>query len=106
MFFMLYMDIKRALPNVNIILGGPEVSYDAEKIISENPLIDYIICGEGETSFPALIKHIIFGSNLTDGVYFDNGNRVVKTYSEYLPDFSVINIPYETDFKDAAGKVI
>ena len=99
-------DIKRALPNVNIILGGPEVSYDAEKIISENPLIDYIICGEGETSFPALIKHIIFGSNLTDGVYFDNGNRVVKTYSEYLPDFSVINIPYETDFKDAAGKII
>lgn len=40
--------------NAKILLGGPEVSYNAEEILSENPFVDYIICGEGEEPFAKL----------------------------------------------------
>ncbi len=42
--------IKAINPNVKILLGGPEVSYEWENIISLDE-IDYIITGEGEIPF-------------------------------------------------------
>src|SRR5690606_24739050 len=45
---VLTSDLKKVLPSVKVILGGPEVSYDAEALLGSNPNIDYIIAGEGE----------------------------------------------------------
>lgn len=42
--------IKALKPSVQILLGGPEVSYDWQEII-QRPEVDYIITGEGETPF-------------------------------------------------------
>ena len=42
--------IKSLNPDCKILLGGPEVSYENEDIISQNE-IDYIISGEGEIPF-------------------------------------------------------
>lgn len=42
--------IKALNPNTQILLGGPEVSYDWQEVI-ERPEVDYIITGEGETPF-------------------------------------------------------
>lgn len=52
--------LKQNLPNVIIVLGGPEVSYCARDIIKNNLQIDYILTGEGEESFPDFLKAIIF----------------------------------------------
>ena len=41
--------------NVQIVLGGPEVSYNAKEIL-ENHDIDYVISGEGELPFALLCK--------------------------------------------------
>lgn len=48
--------IKKQNPNVKILLGGPEVSYEWETIIAEDS-IDYIITGEGEIPFEKLLQH-------------------------------------------------
>ena len=63
-------EIKKILPSVKIIWGGPEVSYKSENYL--NGFTDYIICGEGEEKFTELItkleqgeiigQRIIFGS--------------------------------------------
>lgn len=50
--------IKMALPNTIIILGGPEVSYNARNILCENNNVDYIISGEGEKPFAVLLNSI------------------------------------------------
>ena len=51
-------NIKKINKNVKIILGGPEVTYQSEKILKENPSVDYVIIGEGEETFPALMNYL------------------------------------------------
>ena len=51
-------NIKKIKKDVKIILGGPEVTYQSEKILKENPTVDYVIIGEGEETFPALINYL------------------------------------------------
>ncbi len=47
--------IKNALPETVIILGGPEVSFNAGDVLRDEPLIDYVISGEGELPFARLL---------------------------------------------------
>lgn len=54
-------DLKKVSPGTKIVLGGPEVSFESEKLIQANPSIDYIIAGEGEVAFKRLLKHIQSG---------------------------------------------
>lgn len=47
---------RKIMPEVLIWLGGPEVSYDAEETLRENPAVDGILCGEGEETFRLLAE--------------------------------------------------
>ncbi len=49
--------LKKADSNIIITLGGPEVSFNAEKVLAENPHITHIVCGEGETKMAEFIKN-------------------------------------------------
>ncbi|MCH7320747.1 B12-binding domain-containing radical SAM protein [Solibacillus sp. MA9] len=49
--------LKTVLPNVKIVLGGPEVSYDVHDWLRKHDEIDYIIMGEGEVSFKEMLRH-------------------------------------------------
>ena len=51
-------DIKNFLPQIKIVLGGPEVSYCAEHVFIENPEIDFILSGEGEYPFAKLMTEL------------------------------------------------
>ncbi len=66
--------------NVPIILGGPEVSYRAKSVLKNYSYADYVISGEGEESFPALLNAI--ENNLTlkiPGVsYRENRNSIIS----------------------------
>ena len=48
--------MKKLLPDVQIWLGGPEVSFDADKLLSANPFLTGVICGEGEETFFQLVS--------------------------------------------------
>ena len=44
-------NLKKICPQVEIIFGGPEVSYDAEKVLQRYPFVDLVMVGEGENTF-------------------------------------------------------
>ncbi|WP_125141169.1 B12-binding domain-containing radical SAM protein [Clostridium transplantifaecale] len=52
----LVRDLKKVLPQVQIWLGGPEVSYDAEAVLRELPEVKGIMAGEGEETFYHLVE--------------------------------------------------
>ncbi len=45
--------LRAALPKAVLVLGGPEASFQAEHWLLQGA--DYVLCGEGERSFPALV---------------------------------------------------
>lgn len=47
--------LKNLRPDIKILLGGPEVSYDWEAVL-RLPFVDYIITGEGETPFAEFLR--------------------------------------------------
>src|SRR6478735_2788118 len=52
--------LKRVAPQVTVVLGGPEVSYEtAEQRIAQ--LADYVVTGWGDVTFPQLCRQILHG---------------------------------------------
>jgi len=49
--------IGKILPRTKIVLGGPEVSYNAEEWLDQYSCIDYIISGAGEAGWEYLLEN-------------------------------------------------
>lgn len=82
-------EYKKLCPSVPIWVGGPEVSYEVEAFLRENPYIDGVMIGEGEDTFRELCAYYHANSDM------DNVNA-----SKKLADISGIA------FRDANGSVI
>ena len=52
----LVRDIHKVLPDADIWLGGPEVSYDAPELLTREPEVFGIMKGEGEEMFAGLLN--------------------------------------------------
>lgn len=52
-------DIKKVLPQTDIWLGGPEVSYLSEQFLKGNPQVKGIMRGEGEVTFRELVSFYV-----------------------------------------------
>ena len=80
--------IKAARPEVTIVLGGPEISFEWEnEAISED--CDYIVTGEGDLAFPALCRRILNGQPPADRVIAGGCpplNQVRMPYAEYTEE--------------------
>lgn len=50
--------LRLALPDVRLVLGGPEVAYRAPDLLRELPEADYVLQGEGESALPMLLRSI------------------------------------------------
>ncbi|CDN46159.1 Radical SAM domain protein [Paenibacillus sp. P22] len=61
--------LRKIAPDVRIVMGGPEVSYDTAEWMEKLPEVDFIIFGEGEETFHHLLQeidgegkyHLVFG---------------------------------------------
>jgi radical SAM superfamily enzyme YgiQ (UPF0313 family) len=75
--------IKRVRPEIIIILGGPEVSYETEsqEIVR---LANHVITGEADLKFAEVCRAILQGDS-----------KPAKIIPAELPDFSRIALPYE-----------
>jgi len=71
--------VKSRLPDAVIILGGPEVSYHADAVLREEPLVEYVISGEGEKPFALLLNAICKGKRAVGipGVCYREGDQTV-----------------------------
>lgn len=62
-------DLHKVLPDTDIWLGGPEVTYDAPELLSKEPELLGVMKGEGEDTFSALLKcYEILGSSVRQNV--------------------------------------
>lgn len=87
-------DLKKMLPETRIFFGGPEVSFDAENILTENYWLDAVLCGEGEELLPKAIDGLKSG-NMPDGVMFRNGAAIAgNDIYQYVSDLSSVISPY------------
>lgn len=50
--------LKKVMPEVTIVLGGPEVSYDTEYWMKRAAHVDIIVMGEGEEVFHRLLQEL------------------------------------------------
>ena len=77
--------------NITLILGGPEVSYNAEYYINNN-LCNYVIKNEGEESFDLLLKYLDgkWDLNSVPNLYHKNGFTFDK-----LVDLSKTKMAYD-----------
>lgn len=75
--------LKRVAPDVVIVLGGPEVSYEstAQDIVK---MADYLITGWGDVTFPALCKQIL-----------DGPKPLMKIHAGVQPPLAELTMPYQ-----------
>jgi len=87
--------LKRIRPEITIILGGPEVSYEVE----HQPIVqmaDFVITGEADLKFAEVCSRLLAGEPLPD-----------KIIPAELPDFSRLALPYSLyDERDVAHRII
>ena len=53
----LLTEIPKIMPKLPVWLGGPEVSFDPERVLQEYPMVKGIMAGEGEETFYQLVSH-------------------------------------------------
>lgn len=71
---------KEHMPEVRIVLGGPEVYPIAEEVLKNNGFIDLIVRNEGEVTFYELLRCNFEGDNFRNipGITFRNNSSVVN----------------------------
>lgn len=79
--------IKDLYPDVTIVFGG--ANYDGEmgmEYFRAFPFIDYVVVGEGEEVFPALVRRILEGesTNFPSGAAYREGDQVRLTRNPSL----------------------
>ncbi len=89
--------IKEWNPKKPVVMGGSHVSSDPEGVL-ESPDVDYVVLGEGEVRFPALLKGIEEGHveaiQEMDGIgYRKNGMIYVNSLQTFIQDLDVIPHP-------------
>ena len=105
-------ELHKVAPAIRIWLGGPEVSFDSDKLMQENPFVEGIIQGEGEITFYEMtgvwaenkelsdVKGIIYRDR--DGCLHQNPARPIMSLDEVpfiyqnLDEFKNKILYYET----------
>ena len=104
--------VKAVRPDIKIVLGGPEVSFTADELLERCPNIDYIVQGEGEEAFYALVTALQLGNDGLNPVIPGvrgrrNGSILGSAEAVEVRDLSTIPFPYtEEDMKDLEHKII
>ena len=104
--------VKAVRPDIKIVLGGPEVSFTADKLLERCPNIDYIVQGEGEEAFHALVTALQLGNDGLDPVIPGvrgrrHGSILGSAEAVEVRDLSTIPFPYtEEDMDDLEHKII
>ncbi len=89
--------LKQLNPEIKILLGGPEVSYEYDDFIAKEE-VDYIIVGEGEIPFSLFLDHYPNIDQVPNLVHKSEGEVKMfpKDLTFNLEEYKGIN-PYEDD---------
>ncbi|MFF5397858.1 B12-binding domain-containing radical SAM protein [Peribacillus butanolivorans] len=101
--------LKKINPELVIILGGPEVTYDVGEWLDQIPGADFIVIGEGEVTFKALLSEIEGANDYkkVGGIaYRQDGKKVIQPQNGKV-DLKSLPTPYrlEEDRDDLSKRV-
>ncbi|MGE4490709.1 MAG: cobalamin-dependent protein, partial [Kiritimatiellales bacterium] len=74
--------LKSVRPDLNIVVGGPEVSYDYEDSLTVQ-LADHLIRGEGESVIEAFCRDLL------------DGKQRPKIINAHPADLNTVALPYD-----------
>lgn len=102
--------LKKIMPDCVIGFGGPEVSYESETFLRENPAVDFVMRGEGELVFTKYLEHLDAGNPVTLGeiesLTYRQGDEIFSTPQMHPMDLALLPFPYEDDFSDVQNQII
>lgn len=126
-------ELKKVQPKARLWLGGPEVSYDAEKCLLKNDELEGIMLGEGEHTFLELVRYYAEGSSgleqttsgrlcepllctvstsvkplalsSINGIAYRKGSDVIMTGARLPLSLDELPFPYE-DMEDFKNRII
>lgn len=105
----LMADLIKILPGADFWAGGPEVSYDAEKFLTENSEFKGVMVGEGEETFKELAGYYVEKNpqNLKDmtGICYRDGDRIIHNGWRQIMDLSSIPFIYK-DLSEFKNRII
>ena len=101
--------LKKINPNIYIVLGGPEVTYDPFFWLRDIPGADFIVIGEGEATFKNLIAEIEGNRNFhnVQGIAFLEGEKPILTPAAPKVDLKSIPSPFrfEEDIPNLSKRI-
>lgn len=95
-------------PNVKFVVGGPEVSFEAEEFLIEHPEVDALVIGEGEKTFLELLATWEGGDDLSQVsglAWNNNGTIVINPLRLEASDLNDLPDPYSED-EDFTGRLV
>ena len=98
-------DLKKGRPDMKILVGGPETSFDGVDFMTDNTWCDFVISGEGEYPFFRLIQLLTGKRQALDmteedelstipGLTYRVGNLIYVNEQIDPLDFNTIPFPY------------
>ncbi|WP_368261912.1 B12-binding domain-containing radical SAM protein [Blautia wexlerae] len=105
----LMADLIKILPGADFWAGGPEVSYDAEKFLTENSEFKGVMVGEGEETFKELAGYYVEKNpqDLKDmtGICYRDGDQIIHNGWRQIMDLSSIPFIYK-DLSEFKNRII
>ncbi|WML49460.1 B12-binding domain-containing radical SAM protein [Neobacillus sp. PS3-34] len=88
--------IKKIDSSIQIVLGGPEVTYDTAEWMEKIPEVDFIVVGEGEATFKQLLNELDGEKQFkrVPGISFRQEDQIVITPQMNKLDLKDIPSPY------------
>ncbi len=90
-------NLKKACPDVKILFGGPEVSFESVSFMRKNKYVDFVIIGEGEETFKKIMAQVLSENpdyrNIDNLLYRQDG-KIFVNYEGDFGNFSDVPFPY------------
>ena len=117
----LLRECKKLLPDTVIWLGGPEAAAAAEQLLQEYPQLDGIMYGEGEQTFPRVLRHYYTidtfrqcgtaleqgGLEAVPGIVIRTAGGIEKTAPALPVDLDELVFPYDEEvLEQTRGKIL
>ncbi len=101
--------LKKANPNINIVLGGHEVEHNPQEILASFPFVDAVLLGEGEISFRQYAQYISGKRELSslNSIAFRQSDEIVCVpRTESCADIESLPFVYDDSIKELKDKII
>ncbi len=98
--------IKLVNPNIEILYGGPEVSYEGKEFLENHPG-EYVIVGEGEKTFREFVLYKLGDGKIEDikGLNYKRDGKVFENTKRPEMDMNELVFPYTYE-EDINNKIV